>query len=130
MSNSEIIATYFKAIQTGDLAKLGALVAADVIWHQPGDNQFSGTHTGAEAVFAMIGSMMEASAGTFKIDLVKDIMVNGAEVAATIDFSVQRNGTEMALGGVDVFTVKNGQIAEVWLYSSDQAAEDAFWGKS
>ena len=46
MSNSEIIATYFKAIQTGDLAKLGALVAADVIWHQPGDNQFSGTHTG------------------------------------------------------------------------------------
>ena len=77
MSNSEIIATYFKAIQTGDLAKLGALVAADVIWHQPGDNQFSGTHTGAEAVFAMIGSMMEASAGTFKIDLVKDIMVNG-----------------------------------------------------
>jgi hypothetical protein len=78
----------------------------------------------------MIGSMMEASAGTFKIDLVKDIMVNGAEVAATIDFSGQRNGTEMALGGVDVFTVKNGQIAEVWLYSSDQAAEDAFWGKS
>ena len=77
MSNSEIIATYFKAIQTGDLAKLGALVAADVIWHQPGDNQFSGTHTGAEAVFAMIGSMMEASAGTFKIDLVKDIMVMG-----------------------------------------------------
>jgi hypothetical protein len=57
-------------------------------------------------------------------------MVNGAEVAATIDFSGQRNGTEMALGGVDVFTVKNGQIAEVWLYSSDQAAEDAFWGKS
>ena len=38
MSNSEIIATYFKAIQTGDLAKLGALVAADVIWHQPDDN--------------------------------------------------------------------------------------------
>ena len=27
MSNSEIIAAYFKAIQTGDLAKLGALVA-------------------------------------------------------------------------------------------------------
>ena len=35
MSNSEIIATYFKAIQTGDLAKIGALVSADVIWHNP-----------------------------------------------------------------------------------------------
>ena len=130
MPNTEIIATNFKDIQIGDLAKLGAPVATDEIWHQPDDNQFSGTHTGAEAVFAMIGSMMEDSAGTFKIDLVKDIMVNGAEVAVTIDFSDQRNGTEMALGGVDVFTVKNGQIAEVWLYSSDQAAEDAFWGKS
>ena len=38
MSNSEIIATYFKAIQIGDLAKLGALVAAAVIWHLPDDN--------------------------------------------------------------------------------------------
>ena len=33
MSNSEIIAAYFKAIQTGDLAKLGALVAADWSCH-------------------------------------------------------------------------------------------------
>jgi len=36
---------------------------------------------------------------------------------------------EMSMSGVDVMTVSNGQIKEVWLYSEDQAAEDAFWGK-
>ena len=59
MSNTELIAGYFKAIQTGDMPTLGSLVAADVVWHQPGHNKFSGTHTGAEAVFGMIGGMMQ-----------------------------------------------------------------------
>ena len=31
--------------------------------------------------------------------------------------------------GVELLTVTNGQIKEVWLYSSNQEAEDAFWGK-
>jgi hypothetical protein len=128
MSNTELIAGYFKAIQTGDMPTLGSLVAADVVWHQPGHNKFSGTHTGAEAVFGMIGAMMQDSAGSFKIVDVKDVMGNGSQVAATISFSAQRDGAQMALNGVDVFTVENGQITEVWLYSSDQDAEDAFWG--
>jgi|TARA_B110001469_G_scaffold123308_1_gene135141 ketosteroid isomerase-like protein len=128
MTNIDLIKTYYKAVQAVDLAQLGALVATDVVWHQPGENQFSGTHTGAESVFAMLGGMIEASGGTFKIDQVKEVMANGAEVAATITFSGQRNSSAMAMSGVDVFTVNNGKITEVWLYSSDQAAEDEFWG--
>ena len=30
--------------------------------------------------------------------------------------------------GVDVFRIEGDRIAEVWLISEDQAAEDAFWG--
>ena len=32
------------------------------------------------------------------------------------------------MAGVDVFRVEDDLIKEVWLYSSDQAVEDAFWG--
>ena len=77
----------------------------------------------------MIGGMMQVSAGTFKIDEVSSIMANGDQVAAILKFSAQRDGVEMSMSGVDVMTVSNGQIKEVWLYSEDQAAEDAFWGK-
>ena len=127
--NIAVIDGYFTAIQTGDLQALGALVSEDIIWHQPGSNQFSGTHQGASAVFGMIGSMMEVSSGTFKIDNVQSIMANGSRVAAVLTFSGQRDGAKMSMLGVDIFTLEGGKITESWLYSSDQPAEDAFWGK-
>ena len=34
--NIAVANSYFTAVQTGDLATLGALVAPDVVWHQPG----------------------------------------------------------------------------------------------
>ena len=40
-------------VQTGDRAKPDALVAANVVWHQPPKNQFFVTHEGVDAVFAM-----------------------------------------------------------------------------
>ena len=126
--NIAVSNNYFTAVQTGDLAILGALVAPDVVWHQPRQNQFSGTQNGAEAVFGVIGGMMQISGGTFKIDEVSSIMANGDQVAAILKFSAQREGAEMSMSGVDVMTISKGQIKEVWLYSGDQAAEDAFWG--
>jgi hypothetical protein len=30
--------------------------------------------------------------------------------------------------GVDIVRVEGDRIAEVWLYSADQQAEDEFWG--
>jgi hypothetical protein len=73
--------------------------------------------------------MMAASAGTFKMDTVKEVMATGAQLAATISFSGQRTGLKWrsgVLSGVDVFSMENGQIAEVWPYSGDQAAKDVF----
>ena len=71
---------------------------------------------------------MQISGGTFKIDEVSAIMANGDQVAAILKFSAQREGAEMSMSGVDVMTISKVQIKEVWLYSGDQAAGDAFWG--
>jgi ketosteroid isomerase-like protein len=49
-------------------------------------------------------------------------------VAASIHFSARRNGQSMSMDGVDVLRIKDGTIVEAWLFSSDQAAEDEFWG--
>ncbi len=76
----------------------------------------------------MIGGMMQVSGGSFRIDTVHAVIGNGSKVATTVKFSGQRDGATMSLNGVDILTVKNGQIVEAWLYSDDQAAEDAFWG--
>ncbi|MEU9669689.1 nuclear transport factor 2 family protein [Streptomyces bobili] len=127
-TNIDIARTYFQAVQTGDMAALGELLDTDIVWHQPGANQFSGEHKGQGAVFQMLGSMMEASGGTFAIDKVHTLMGNGDLVAATIHFTGSRGDATMGMDGVDLLRIGNGKITEMWLFSADPAAEDAFWG--
>ena len=128
-NSADVAKAYFQAIQTGDMAMLGKLVDENIVWRQPGANQFSGERRGRNAVFEMLGAMMQSSAGTFAIDKVHSIMANGEMVAASIHFSGRRGDKSMSMDGVDVLRIKDGAIVEAWLFSSDQAAEDDFWGR-
>ncbi|MDL2082077.1 nuclear transport factor 2 family protein [Streptomyces sp. GXMU-J15] len=128
-TNIDIARTYFQAVQTGDTAALGELLDEAIVWHQPGANQFSGEHKGHSAVFQMLGGMMEASQGTFAIDKIHSLMGNGELVTATIHFTGRRGDTSMAMDGVDLLRIQNGKITQMWLFSGDQNAEDAFWGR-
>ncbi|MFJ8669800.1 nuclear transport factor 2 family protein [Streptomyces sp. NPDC093600] len=128
-ANIDVARSYFQAIRTGDLDTVGKLLDQDVVWHQPGANRFSGVRKGRDDVFQMLGGMMEASQGSFAIDKVHALMGNGELVAATIHFTGRHDKASMAMDGVDLLRIKEGKIAEVWLFSGDPAAEDVFWGK-
>lgn len=129
MNNIEISKAYIKAVQTGDQATLGSLISPDVIWHQPGSNQFSGTHRGMAAVGSMLGKMMEVSKGTFAITRADHYMANGDWVAIAIEFAGEANGIQLKQLGVDLIRMEGGKVVEVRLFSSDQKQEDAFWGQ-
>ncbi|MFD4669410.1 nuclear transport factor 2 family protein [Lentzea sp. NPDC058450] len=124
-----VVTTYFEALESGDLATVAAQFADDVVWHQPGDNRFSGVHRGSEAVGAMIGGMMEVSEGTFSLKRNAPLMVNGDTVAAPVHWTAKRSGAEMDGVGVDLMRVADGKVVEVWLFTADPAEEDAFWGQ-
>lgn len=128
-ANLDLARAYFQAVQTGDMAGLGGLLDEQIVWHQPGANQFSGDHVGQGAVFQMLGGMMETSQGTFAIDKIYSLMGNRDLVAAYIHFTGRRGDTSMAMDGMDLLRVHNGKITEMWLFSGDQSAEDAFWGR-
>ena len=128
MSQIEIAKNYIRAAQSGDQALLASLISADVVWHQPGKNRFSGTHRGMAAVGAMLGGMMEVSGGTFTISRANHFMENADWVAINIEFKATREGAKLEQAGVDLLRIENGRIVEVRLFSSDQALEDAFWG--
>ena len=59
---------YADAISAKDFATATGLFAAGIVWHQPGDNRFSGTHRGAAAIGKMFGGMMTV-AGAATLDL-------------------------------------------------------------
>nr|WP_295883967.1 nuclear transport factor 2 family protein [uncultured Devosia sp.] len=129
MTNIEIAQGYIKAVQTGDQASLGELLSPQVIWHQPGNNQFSGTKNGIAEFGAMMGAMMTKSGGSFAITHAHRFLANGNLVAIEIEFAGQREGATVDQPGIDLLRIADGKIVEVWLFSSDPEQEDAFWGK-
>ena len=127
-STHTVARAYADAVSAKDFATVAGLYAEDIAWHQPGANRLSGTHRGGAAVGAVIGQMMVISEGTFELAVTGAPMVNGDVAAIPVHFSGQRQGVELAQDGVDVLRIEGDRIAEVWLFSSDQDAEDAFWG--
>lgn len=127
MKEKQIVAKYFEYLTIGQFEALGELFADDVVWHQPGNGTLSGTYRGKTSLFGLFGEFMKRSEGTFKIDRVFDIMVNGNVVAATLSFSAQIGSQNISMSGVDIMRIENGKINEVHLFSQDQASEDNFW---
>ncbi len=120
---------YFDSLRTGDVPGAMALFSPDVVWHQPGDNRFSGVHRGPGEVGAMLGGMMEVSQGSFQLAVTGAPMPNGDLVAVPVRFTGTRDGAGMDMAGLDLLTVRGGSIVEVALFSEDGSAEDTFWGK-
>jgi ketosteroid isomerase-like protein len=128
-STAAVAQRYYEAMSSGDIPAATGLFAADIAWHQPGSHRFAGLKDGGAAVGEMIGGQMALTAGTFKLEFTSGPMVNGDLAAFTVHFSAEREGAKMSMDGIDVLRVENGKIAEMWLFSTDQDAEDAFWGQ-
>lgn len=126
---AEVAAAYFDSLGNGDVPTAMAQLSPEVVWHQPGANQFSGEHVGVEGVGTLLGGMMEASEGSFQLAVTGSAMVNGEFVAVPVRFTGARSSASMDMAGVDLLTIRDGKIVAVHLFSEDGAAEDAFWGR-
>lgn len=127
MTAKEVVQAFQEALAKGDATTAFSFFAADVKWHQPGTNQFSGTKSSIEELGKMFGGMMEASKGTFVVKPNGALMVNGNLVAAPVRFSGNNGLNSMDMTGVDLFELKEGKIVQVWLFSDAQQNEDDFW---
>ena len=108
-TNLEIFNAYNQALIAGDFPGVFETMADDVIWHQPGTHSISGT---------VVGKVV-----TNWVSDNKDL------IAANVTFlGTRADGTELNMNGIDLFRIEDGKIKEVWLFSSDQAEEDSFWG--
>lgn len=128
MTAVDVVGAYFKALSEGDFPEAFSHFSPEATWSQPGNHQFSGVRTGAEQIGARLGQMAEYSEGSLVILPAGEMMTSDTLIAAPIHFSAKKGDKSMGMNGVDLFEVAGGKITKVWLFSEDQAAEDAFWG--
>ncbi|MCL2914592.1 nuclear transport factor 2 family protein [Shewanella corallii] len=126
--NINTIRNYFKALESGDMETFAAMFADNVVWHQPGNNKYSGDKQGVAEIGQMVAAMMQETQGSFALKTQGDPSANGQLVAVPVSFGGEKAQQTMQMRGTDLFRMNDGKIVEVWLFSEDQRAEDQFWG--
>ena len=127
MTAKEVVEAYSIALSKGDVPTAFSYFSPNAKWHQPGNNKFSGTQTGLEAIGKMLSEMMAVTQGSLVIKPAGAMMVNGNMVSCPVRFSAKSGDKSVEMDGNDLYEVVDGKIVQVWLFSEDQAAEDLFW---
>ena len=127
MTAKEVVMAYSEALSKGDVPTAFSYFSPDAKWHQPGNNKFSGTQSGLEAIGKMLSEMMAVTQGTLVIKPAGAMMVNANFVSCPVRFSAKNGSKSVDMEGNDLYEVVDGKIVQVWLFSENQEAEDIFW---
>lgn len=125
-SEKQSIRSFYAAFASLDFERVASLLAAEIIWHQPGKSQYSGVHKGRKAVMELFSKFGNLSNGSLRLEVLQ-IMQNGPYVHVAIHYAAHRANVVLRGMGADVFKIKDGKIVEAWLYSDNQSVEDSFW---
>lgn len=124
-----IVQEFLEAVQTGNFEKVGTLVHPEVIWDQPGSNQFSGRKRSLPEVFQMVGGMFQSSGNSLALTEIKTLAVCGDSVSCLLRWQATRpSGERLDVDNIDVYTVEGGVITSAKVFSTDVVQEDQFWG--
>ena len=122
-ANEAVVMAHLAALSRGDVAAAMDSYTEDGALHYPGRNKLIGHHKGKPGVTSFLSKAMELTNGTFRPE-VRDILSNNQHVVLLVVCRAQRDGKSFEWSAVDVYAVRNGKIAEHWVYESDQHTVD------
>ena len=118
------IREFYDARARRDWDGVGSLLADEVGYHEPGEEDHSGDFKGRDEVVALLAKLVDVTEGTFQLD--PDGFLNLDQHSATIvNWSAEREGRRSEGRELAIFRFEDGKIAEVWFYN-EPADPDAF----
>jgi ketosteroid isomerase-like protein len=120
---ARVLRAYADAWLAADLERVLGSYHEDVVLHYMGESPLAGTHTGRDAVFAVLGQASARSGR--RLVAIEDVLA-GAELGAIL--AVEDLGDPpRRVRRVLVYRVRDGKLGECWLYDEDQRFVDALW---
>jgi uncharacterized protein len=117
----------YAAFANGDFGALNDLFAEDILWHVSGRSQLAGEYRGRDAVYGFFGRLMEATEGSFHLD-VHAVLADDAHGVALVVTTGSRAGRSITTNDAHVFHLRDGMVTEFWDSSTDQYATDELIG--
>jgi ketosteroid isomerase-like protein len=123
-----VIGEYLAAMERGDRAAALAFYADDIVMHVPGRSRFAGVRRGRDAVVAYIRAAVELADRGIEVELVDVLDGDDDRVALLLRERLSGARGELLLRRANVYTVRDGRIAEIRIFEHDQYVLDAFLG--
>ena len=124
-TNAQVIEAVYQAFSTGDLAAFDAYTDASV-WDEAGRNQRTGVYRGKEAILEHAMQLAVLTDGTIATT-VKEILPGADHVAVLERATAKRNGRVLDMDCCSVYTLRDGNIAELHVLPFDADGWDEFW---
>ncbi len=125
LSNLELVQTMYECFNRDDFDTIrNDVFAPDLVWRLPGHHPLSGTKNGPEEVIAFFQQLRKAN---IQVDLIK-LDAWGDSTVVEVHRGHGRSG-DAVLDALNCthYEVRDGKIAEVQVYISDQHAVDQFF---
>lgn len=124
--NIQLLRDAYGAFSRGEIDKVTADWAPDIVWHVSGVNPLAGDYKGQDEIVGFFGRIIEMTGGAFEIE-VHDVLANDEHAVALVHEKAQRDGKSLDLDSAHMFHLKDGKVTEFWALATDPQAEDAFW---
>ncbi len=125
--NAQLVQRTYEAFARGDLDALRSSFTVDAVWHSPGRHPLAGDYVGLEAIVQFLARLMQPPGGATFTPMVQDILASDEHVVVIQHDTGRGNGKHLDTSECVVFTIREGQIADVRSHFFDLYSLDAWW---
>jgi ketosteroid isomerase-like protein len=127
-ANAAAVRRLFDAFERKDAFALRSFFADDAFWHVGGASRLAGTYRGRREIVRFLGWLPRLTDGTYASRLI-DVLASDERAAVLYRATGRREGRELDIDQLLLFTLRDGVVVEVLALPSDQMAFDAFWSQ-
>ena len=124
--NAARVRALFHAFHERDLAAIRDAIAADAVWHFPGENLLAGSHRGHAGILAFLARVGQLTDGSFALAL-EDVVANDRTAVAFFRGSGRRAGRTLDNPTCLKIRLEQGRAVEIHEFVWDQRHVDEFW---
>jgi uncharacterized protein len=123
--NEAVVRRFVDAMVARNPGAIAECFADDVVFHVMGQHALAGDHRGKHEVMTRLFQAWEEAFGGLEVDI-HDVLASDDHVVVLSDRRATREDRRVEMRGAGVYHVRDGKIAEAWLFEWDPYAIDDF----
>jgi ketosteroid isomerase-like protein len=124
-TNDAVIRRYCDAWRRGDVATIVDCYHDDVVLHWFGRSPLAGDHRGKPAALTALMKLQQLA--NRQLVEIHDVLTSDDHAVVLARERFERDGRVVEANRVLVYHVRDGKLAEAWIYDEDQRTLDELW---